>query len=154
MSFSIRQLLVAVAYVGFAITALRNIDYPLFATVVEWLVIGTLLSSAYRSWADKGEARCFHAGFVIAVVLYLITVGILAQRLRYQAPPYIFGPVRDLLLPPGIASIPWVSDTFERAAHFLASLVVGLFCAWLTAFLYRERLRTLGWIRRIIVPSG
>jgi hypothetical protein len=136
-------LLIAVAYVGFGITALSNIDYPLFATVVECLVVGSLLSSAYLTWMDKGPARAFHAGFAICGGLFLVFVGIIAHNFRYQAPPYVFGPLRNLLLPTSIAYIPWVAAAFERAAYFLASLVVGLFGGWFVVFCSRKQRRVL-----------
>ena len=139
MRFGIRQLLLVMLYVCFGLTALSNIDYPLFATVVQCVVIGTVVASIYRSWIEKGESRAFCVGFAIGASIDLLVVGVIAYQRRSSGPIYIFGPLRELLLPPGIAYVPWVQATFERCAHYLASLPVGLINGLVSVYFYRRR---------------
>jgi hypothetical protein len=144
MRFGIRHLLLVMLYVCFGLAALSNIDYPLFATVVKCVVIGTVVASISRCWVEKGESRAFCVGFAIGACLYLLFVYLLFvvvvvfQR-RSSGPIYAFGPLRELLLPPGIAYVPWVQATFERCAHYLASLPVGLIGGLASVYFYRRR---------------
>jgi hypothetical protein len=136
-------MLLVVGYVCFSLAALGNIDYPLFPVVVRCVVIATVAASVYRCWADKGPPRAFHVGFVVSAVLYLSIVALIAYRCRFNGPIYVFEPVRELLLPQGIAYIPWVAATFDRAAHYLASLLVGLLGGSVAAYCYSNWQRML-----------
>jgi hypothetical protein len=139
MSYSIRNLLIVFLYTCFALAALGNIDYPFFATVVKCVVIGTVLASVYQCWAGQGQSRAFHVGFAASAVLYLSIVALVAHQQRLNGSWYVFRSLRELLLPLEIAYIPWVADTFERAAHYLASLAVGLLGGSAGVFFYHKR---------------
>ena len=81
MAVSIKQLLVSILFVGFAISALLNHERAYMLEFVKLAVFGTLVAMAYGIWATADEDRAFCTGFLLwGGLYYLLFVVIQTDR--------------------------------------------------------------------------
>ena len=136
MAISVKQLLVSILFVGFAIAAILNHQRPYMLECVKLTVFGTLVVMAYGVWATVGEARAFCAGFLLwGGLYYLLFVVIQTDRVDLGTDMLLtrVGSQLDLASP----RFTWA--LYEKTGHLLISLVSGVIGSWVTVYFYRKR---------------
>jgi hypothetical protein len=136
MALSVKQLLLSVLFVGFAIAALLNHERAYMLEFVKFVAAGTLVFMAYGVWANSGESRAYCAGFLLwGGLYYLLFVVIETRRIDLGT---------DMLLvrlgrPLDHAGFTWA--LYEKTGHLLVSLLFGVVGSWVTVYFYRQRQR-------------
>jgi hypothetical protein len=150
MSFSIKQLLLLVAFVAFGLTALANARFLFMGELVDLVTLGLLITIAYSAWATHGEKRAYRIGFLCWSLLYvwatnksfdfgqLELIELLCRPLGYDASLPIFDddPFADL----GTEGNNWVHNLIS-IGDCLLLLLFGLVGGWVTVYMYRKRLQ-------------
>src|SRR5262245_57461989 len=72
MAYSLRQFLLLILFVGFALAALMNSDETFMIETVKIVAFGALVLMAYGTWAYVGERRAYCAGFLLWGGLYYL----------------------------------------------------------------------------------
>jgi hypothetical protein len=140
MAVSIKQLLVSILFVGFAISALLNHERAYMLEFVKLATFGTLVVMAYGVWATAGEDRAFCAGFLLwGGFYYLLFVVLQTDRIDLGTEMLLarLGTQLDLTSP----RFTWA--LYEKTGHLLISLVSGVIGSWVTVYFYRKRQRML-----------
>lgn len=151
MSFSIKQLLVFIAFAAVGLVSLANANKPIFPKLVDLIALATLVFMAYGIWLQKGEVRAFKSGFVLWSVVYF--------RLYKQT--FDIGIDRVLEI---MAATSWKMQTASNSekseltfateqlsprdvweystyamGHSMLMRLFGLIGGWTTVYLYRKR---------------
>ena len=138
MAISVKQLLVSILFVCFAIAALINHDRAFMLEFVKIVTFGTLVVMAYGIWASAGEHRAFCAGFLLwGGLYYLLFVVIQTKRLDLGTDILLLRLGRRL----DHAGFSWA--LYERTGHLLLSILFGLIGGWVTVYFFRKRQRML-----------
>jgi hypothetical protein len=138
MAISVKQLLLSVLLVGFAIAALLNHERAFMLEFVKLVTFGALAVTAYEAWASGGERRAFYIGFLLwGGLYYLLYVIIQTERIDLGTEMLLlrFGRLLDH------SGFTWA--LYEKTGHLLLSLVFGVIGSWLTVYFYRKRQRML-----------
>ena len=136
MAVSVKQLLVSILFVGFAISALLNHERAYMLEFVKLAVFGTLVAMAYGIWATAGEDRAFCTGFLLwGGLYYLLFVVIQTDRVDLGTEMLLMRLGKQLDLP----SPRFTWALYERTGHLLISMVSGVIGSWVTVYFYRKR---------------
>jgi hypothetical protein len=136
MSFSIKQLLLLVLFIGFSIAAMLNSERAFMIECVKAFTLLTLILMAYTAWAFTGERRAYCIGFLLwGGIYYALFVVLRTHRVDVGTERFLLwlGPQLDK------GKIMWA--VFEKTGHLLLSLLFGLIGAWITVYFYRIRQR-------------
>jgi hypothetical protein len=138
MALSLKHFLLLILFAGFALAALTHSERAWMLEIVKFVTFGMLVVMAYGIWAYAGERRAYRAGFVLWGGVYYLLYVIIQSR------PIDLGTDRLVnwlfwKLEPGRGM--WA--VFEKTAHLLLSLLVGIIGGWVTVYFYRQRQRTL-----------
>jgi hypothetical protein len=140
MAVSVKQLLVSILFVGFAIAALLNHQRPYMLEFVKLVTFGTLVAMAYGIWATAGEDRAFCTGFLLwGGLYYVLFVVIRTDSIDLGTEMLLMrlGTQLDLTSP----RFTWA--IYEKTGHLLISIVSGVIGSWVTVYFYRKRQRML-----------
>ena len=138
MAISVKQLLVSILFVGFAISALLNHERAYMLEFVKLATFGTLVAMAYGIWASAGEDRAFCTGFLLWGGLYYLLF-VVIQTEHFDLGTDIL--LSRLARPLDHVGFAWA--LYEKTGHLLISLVSGVIGSWVTVFFYRKRQRML-----------
>jgi hypothetical protein len=138
MSFSLKQFLLLVLFVGFALAALMNSEQAFMIELVKLVTFLTLVLMAYGIWANVGQRRAYCAGFLLwGGIYYTLFVVLRTPRIDIGTDTFI------LWLGHKLESGRIIWAVYEKTAHLLLSLLLGIIGAWVTVFFYRMRVRIL-----------
>ena len=156
MAFSIKQLLLCMAYVAIGLMALANADKPFIKELVDLLTLGTLVFMAYAAWTRQAEPRAFRIGFLCWGALYywmfkrrfdIGTLHLIDLASRMVQPDGVqqggFGGGGGGVFGGGGFGGNWVAN-FHSISHSVLLLLFGLIGGWVTVYFYRKRQRMLG----------
>jgi hypothetical protein len=139
MSFSLKQFLLLILFLGFALAALMNSEETFMIELVKLVAFGALVLTAYAAWVSAGERRAYCIGFVLwAGIYYLLFVVLRTSRIDLGTETLI------LWLGNHLESGRVIWAVYEKTAHLLFSLLFGIIGAWITVFFYRQRVRMHG----------
>jgi hypothetical protein len=138
MAISVKQLLLSVLFVGFAIAALLNHERPYMLEFVKLVTVGTLIMMAYGIWASAGESRAYCAGFLLWGGLYYLLFVVMETR-RIDVGTDML--LRRLAMRLDQSGFAWA--LYEKTGHLLLSLLFGVVGSWVTVYFYRKRRRIL-----------
>jgi hypothetical protein len=136
MAISVKQLLLLILFVGFALAALANSERTFMVEMVKLVTFFTLVVMAYSAWSNVGERRAYCAGFVLwGGIYYTLFVVMRSHRVDLGTETFLLwlGPKLDS------GRIMWA--VFEKTGHLLFSLLFGIIGAWVTVHFYRRRQR-------------
>jgi hypothetical protein len=137
MAISIKQFLLLILFIAFALAALLNSERTFMVEMVKLTTLGALILIAYTAWVSTGERRAYCVGFVLwCGIYYLLFVVLRTHRIDVGTETFI------LWLGPKLnrGKIMWA--VFERTGHLLFSLLFGFIGAWVTVYFYRRRLKS------------
>jgi hypothetical protein len=138
MAISVKQLLLSVLLVGFAIAALLYHERAYMLEFVKLVSFGTLAVMAYEAWASAGERRAYYLGFLLwGGLYYLLYVVVRTERIDLGTDMLLvrFGRLLDH------GGFTWA--LYEKTGHLLLSLVFGVIGSWVTVYFYRKRRKML-----------
>jgi hypothetical protein len=136
MAISIKQLLVSILFIGFAIAALLNHERAYMLEFVKLATFGTFVVMAYEAWASAGERRAFYIGFLLwGGLYYLLYVVLQTERIDLGTDMLLlrFGGLLDH------GRFCWA--LYEKTGHLLLSRVLGVDGRWVTVFFFSNRPR-------------
>jgi hypothetical protein len=136
MAFSLKQFLLLVLFVGFALAALMNSEETFMIELVKLVTFGTLVLMAYGTWAEVGERRAYCVGFLLwGGSYYLLFVILRTKRIDIGTDTFILWLGHQL----ETGRVIWA--VYEKIGHLMISLFFGIIGAWVTVFFYRKRQR-------------
>jgi hypothetical protein len=138
MAISVKQLLLSVLFVGFAIAALLNHERAYMLEFVKFVTAGTLVFMAYGVWASVAESRAYCAGFLLWGGLYYLLFVVIETR-RFDIGTDML--LRRLGMQMDQSGFAWA--LYEKIGHLLLSLLFGVVGSWVTVYFYRQRQRIL-----------
>jgi hypothetical protein len=134
MSLSVKQFLLLILFVAFAMAALLNSERTFMIELVKLVTLLTLVLMAYGVWSNIGERRAYCAGFLIwGGVYYVLFVVVRTHRIDVGTDTFLSW----LYLWMNTGRIMWA--VFEKTGHLLFSLFFGIIGAWVTVYFYRRR---------------
>jgi hypothetical protein len=138
MAISVKQFLLSVLFVGFALAALLNHERAYMLEFAKLVTAGTLVLMAYGIWSSTGESRAYCAGFLLwGGLYYLLFVVIQTQRIDLGTDMLLVRLGRRL----DHAGFTWA--LYEKTGHLLLSLLFGVVGSWVTVYFDRKRRRVL-----------
>jgi hypothetical protein len=138
MAFSLKQFLLVILFVGFALAALMNSEQAFMVELVKLVTFLTLALMAYGIWSNVGQRRAYCAGFLLwGGIYYTLFVVLRTPRIDIGTDTFI------LWLGHKLESGRIIWAVYEKTAHLLLSLLFGIIGAWITVFFYRQRIHHL-----------
>jgi hypothetical protein len=136
MAFSLKQFLLVILFVGFALAALMNSEQAFMVELVKLVTFLTLALMAYGIWSNVGQRRAYCAGFLLwGGIYYALFVVLRTEPIDIGTDTFILWLGHKL----ETGRIIWA--VYEKTAHLLLSLLFGIIGAWITVFFYRQRSR-------------
>jgi hypothetical protein len=141
MAFSVKQFLLLILFVGFALAALLNSERTFMLEFVKLVTFLALVFMAYGAWAYAGDTRAYCSGFVLWGGFYYLMFVVIQSR-RWD-----FG-VENLLLWLGqlldrMTSGQIIWAVYEKTGQLLLSILFGIIGGWVTVHFYRQRRKRL-----------
>jgi hypothetical protein len=134
MAISIKQFLLLILFIGFALAALMHSERTFMIETVKLVTFAALVLMAYGAWSNVGERRAYCAGFLLwGGIYYVLFVVMKSHRIDVGTDTFL----RWLRFQLESGRIMWA--VFEKTGHLLFSLFFGIIGAWVTVYFYRRR---------------
>lgn len=152
MAFNVKQLLVCVAVVAFALAALVMANKPYVTSLGRFATIGFHVFMSYEIWTTEGERRAFRVGFLACGCVYFLFHVVLNVDALNFGTATLISPLLTVIHPDvyvrdsqgtitGIHGI--LYENFFLVGHCFLTLLFGVIGGWITVYFYRKRQKLL-----------
>jgi hypothetical protein len=138
MAISVKQFLLLILFVCFALAALTNSERALMLEIVKLVTFGTLVVMGYGIWANNGVSRAYCIGFVVWGGLYYIHFVVLQSEVVDLGTDNLLRWLGQYLEQ---GRVIWA--VYEKTGHLLLSLIFGIIGGLITVYFYHKRQRML-----------
>jgi hypothetical protein len=138
MAISVKQFLLLILFVCFALAALMNSERALMLEIVKLVTFGTLVVMGYGIWANNGASRAYCIGFVVWGGLYYIQFVVLQSEVVDLGTDNLLRWLGQYLEQ---GRVIWA--VYEKTGHLLLSLFFGIIGGLITVYFYYKRQRML-----------
>ena len=134
MPLSLKQFLLLVLFVGFALAALMNSERPMMLELVKLVTFLTLVFMAYGVWANAGQSRAYCAGFLLWGGFYYVTFVVIQSRRIDLGTDHML-----LWIGRYLESGRVIWAVYEKIGHLVLSLLFGIVGGSVTVHFYCKR---------------